>query len=62
MDTWIVVTMVCVGVGFLLFGTGFYGFMKQWRASRIWMLCIGAFIMATVVPVIVAVSHAATGG
>ena len=62
MDTWIIVTMSCVGIGFLLFGTAFYGFMKQWPAARIWALCIGAFLMATVVPVIIAVSHAATGG
>lgn len=58
MDTWMIVTMACVGVGFLLFGAAFWGFMNKWKTSQLWTLCIVAFLLVTVVPVIIALSHA----
>ncbi|MEJ5918716.1 hypothetical protein [Corynebacterium sp. H78] len=60
MDTWLILTMACVGVGFLFFGAAFFGYMSKWEKSIIWGLCIGAFVLVTVIPVIIAVSHAAT--
>ncbi len=60
MDTWVIVTMASVAAGFLFFGTAYYGFMKKWSTKSIWILCLVAFLLATVIPVIVALSHAAT--
>lgn len=60
MDTWVIVTIVSVAVGFLLFGTAFVGFMRKWRAGIVWALCLGAFLFATVIPVIVALGYASS--
>lgn len=56
-----ILTMASVFVGFLLFGAAFYGFMYKWPQRRIWALALGALVMATVIPVVIAVSHAAWG-
>lgn len=57
----LILTMASVFVGFLLFGAAFWGFMYGWSRRLVWGLVIGAFAMATVVPVIIAVFHAASG-
>ena len=56
-----ILTMASVFVGFLLFGAAFWGFMYKWPRSRVWGLVIGAFFMVTLVPIIIALFHAATG-
>ncbi len=50
--------MSAVAIGFLLFGAAFYGFMQKWSSKTIWLLCIGAFVFATVIPVVIALGHA----
>nr|WP_120492765.1 hypothetical protein [Corynebacterium lactis] len=60
MDTWVIVTIASVAIGFILFGTAFFGFMRKWRPGIIWALCIGAFLFATIIPVIVALGYAST--
>lgn len=60
MDTWVIFDMVCVAIGFLMFGTAFYGFMQKWKPAVIWGLCLAAFLLATVIPVIIALSYAST--
>ena len=57
----LILTMASVILGFLLFGGAFYGFMYKWPQRRVWALAIGALVMATIVPVIIALFHAATG-
>ena len=57
----LILTMASVFVGFLFFGAAFYGFMYKWPQRRVWALAIGALVMATIVPVIIALFHAATG-
>lgn len=62
MDGWVITTMVCVGIGFILFGGAFAGFMYGMRRSLVLALCIGAALLVTVVPVIVALSAGISGG
>ena len=57
----LILTMASGFVGFLLFGGACYGFMYKWPQRRVWALAIGALVMATIVPVIIALFHAATG-
>lgn len=56
-----ILTMASVFVGFLLFGGAFAGYMYKWPQRRVWALAIGAFVMATVVPVVIALSFAVGG-
>ncbi|MDO4611057.1 hypothetical protein [Corynebacterium sp.] len=58
MDSWVIATMACVGVGFLLFGGAFAGFMYGMRRSLVLALCLGAALLVTVIPVIIALSVA----
>lgn len=57
----LILTMASVFVGFLFFGAAFYGFMYKWPQHRVWGLVIAAFFLATIVPVIIALFHAAGG-
>ena len=54
--------MASVGIGFLLFGGAFYGFMSEWPRTRLLALGIGALIMVTVIPVFIALFAAVGGG
>ncbi|WP_448851900.1 hypothetical protein [Corynebacterium sp. 335C] len=58
MDGWVIATMACVGVGFLLFGAAFAGFMYGMRRSLVLALCLGAGLLVTVIPVIIALTAA----
>lgn len=60
MDAWVVFDIISVAIGFLMFGTAFYGFMKNWKPAIVWGLCLAAFVTATVIPVIIALAHAST--
>lgn len=60
MDTWVIFTIACVAIGFLMFGTAFWGFMQKWKPAIIWALCLAAFLFATVIPVIIALAHASS--
>lgn len=56
-----ILTMASVGIGFLMFGGAFFGYMSQWPQKRVWGLAIGALVMATIIPTAIAL-FAAIGG
>jgi len=60
-DTWVILTMASVGIGFLMFGGAFFGFMSKWPQTRVWALGIGALVMVTIIPVFIALFVAVTG-
>ena len=53
--------MASVGIGFLMFGGAFFGFMSKWPQTRVWALGIGALVMVTIIPVFIALFVAVTG-
>lgn len=62
MDTATLVTILCVFVGFLLFGGAFAGFMYKKPPVLIGALLVAALILVTIIPVGVAVFVGTSAG
>ncbi|AWT27457.1 MULTISPECIES: hypothetical protein [Corynebacterium] len=58
-DVGVIVTMVSVGIGFVLFGASFKGFMDRRGPKVVWGLFTAAVVFITLVPVGIAVFWAA---
>lgn len=62
MDLWMLLTMVSVGIGFLLFGGSFAAFMYGRPRSLVWGLALGALVLCTIIPVTLAVLLGTSAG